>query len=212
MTAEPATLEPVETTAPDRLRRSPAAHLDELFARAEVQGQRGVSLREIPFQTMLGLRTQLGSPCARRLEDALGYALPGRHGAVTGSGGSSALWLSPDEFLVTSSENAGSMLPALEEALRGGPGSVLDLSANRTTLELKGPSARAVLEKGCPMDLHPRSFTENTAVNTNIGRVAVILWKTGDQSFRIYPRSSFADYLGRWLVDAMAEFSAAEIV
>ena len=30
--------------------------------------------------------------------------------------------------------------------MHGGPGSATDLSANRTTLELSGPSARAVLE------------------------------------------------------------------
>jgi sarcosine oxidase subunit gamma len=33
---------------------------------------------------------------------------------------------------------------------------VVDLSANRTTFELTGPQGRAVLEKGCSLDLHPR--------------------------------------------------------
>jgi sarcosine oxidase subunit gamma len=34
------------------------------------------------------------------------------------------------------------------------------------------------------------------------------LWKVADESYEILPRSSFADFLGRWLLDAMAEFKA----
>lgn len=212
VTAEFSTLEPIESTGPESLRRSPGGHLAGAFAAAEVQGPRGVALREVPFLTMIGLRASLASPAARRLEEVLGFSLPQRSGEVTGIPGRSVLWLSPDEFLVVTSEDSGEHLRALQEALRGESGSVLDLSANRTTFELTGPSARSVLEKGCPLDLHPRSLAENTALNTNIGRVAVILWKTGAQTYQIFPRSSFADYLGRWLVDAMSEFKAAEIL
>ena len=49
------------------------------------------------------------------------------------------------------------------------PGSAIDLSANRTTLELRGSSAQAVLEKGCPLDPHPREFAAGTAYLTLIG-------------------------------------------
>jgi sarcosine oxidase subunit gamma len=121
------------------------------------------------------------------------------------------LWLSPDEFLVVPGEEPSAATRALLEALGDQPGSVIDLSANRTTLELSGPSARAVLEKGCPLDLHPREFTAGTAYVTLIGSVPVILWKVEEETYRILPRSSFADFLGRWLLDAMAEFKAPEI-
>jgi sarcosine oxidase, subunit gamma len=203
----------VETNAtPDirALRRSPAAHLAGLFRDAGVQGNRGVELREVPFQTMIGLRVTQESAGARRLEDALGTLLPETHGTVTAGSAGSVLWLAPDEFLVVSEEEHAGLTRRLEEALQADHGSVVDLSANRTTFELSGPSSRAVLEKGCPFDLHPRVFKEGTAVNTNIGHVPVILWKTGSESYRIYPRASFADYLGRWLIDAMAEFKAPE--
>jgi sarcosine oxidase, subunit gamma len=88
---------------------------------------------------------------------------------------------------------------------------VVDLSANRTTLELSGPSARAVLEKGCALDLHPREFVVGSAYVTLIGSVPVFLWKVEEETYRILPRSSFADFLGRWLLDAMAEFKAPEL-
>ena len=90
-------------------------------------------------------------------------------------------------------------------------GAVVDLSANRTTLELSGPSARSVLEKGCHYDLHPRSFPPGTAVSTELGPVPVLLWKTDEHTFRILPRASFADYVVHWLLDAMTEFAVPEV-
>ena len=77
-----------------------------------------------------------------------------------------------------SAPTSGSCLPgarhrprhvALAAGLDGDPGSVVDVSANRTTLELSGPPAREVLEKGCPLDLHPRAFGPGRAVSTTGG-------------------------------------------
>ena len=92
-----------------------------------------------------------------------------------------------------------------------GEGQVVDLSANRTTFELSGPRARAVLEKGCSLDLHPRSFIPGTALNTEVGNIPVILEKTGQESFRLFPRASFADFLARWLLDGMREYASPEV-
>jgi len=191
---------------------SPAAHLAVQFAAAEVSGPRAVRIREVPFLTMVGVRAVLGSAAAARIEARLGVSLPSACGGVTTGDGVSVLWLSPDEFLVVSDEQQPAPLTtALMETLQGEPGSATDLSANRTTFELSGPAARQVLEKGCPLDLHPRTFEVGTAYVTLIGSVPVILWKLSDELYRICPRSSFADFLGRWLVDAMAEFKGPEI-
>lgn len=200
---------------------SPAAHLAEVFAAATVTGARGVQLREVPFLTQIGIRVVPGTDAAAQVEARLGAALPTRCGQVTtaqpGTGaGVTVLWLSPDEFLAVGEQTPAEQTPAeltggLVDALAGQPGSAIDLSANRTTFELSGPSARAVLEKGCPLDLHPRAFATGAAYVTQLGPVPVIMWKTGDDTFRLLPRSSFADFLGRWLVDAMAEFAAPEL-
>ena len=52
-----------------------------------------------------------------------------------------------------------------------------------------------------------------TRVTTLLGPVPVLLWQTADDdSYRLYPAAaSFADFLGRWLLDAMAEFAAPEV-
>jgi sarcosine oxidase subunit gamma len=195
----------------DLRRISPAAHLAEQFAAAEVTGSRAVRIREVPFQTMVGVRSVPGSAAAERIEARLGGPLPSACGCVTTGDGVSVLWLSPDEFLVVSDEHPAQLTSRLVEALDGDSGSATDLSANRTTFELVGPSARAVLEKGCPLDLHPRTFEVGTAYLTLIGSVPVVLWKLADERYRILPRSSFADFLGRWLLDAMAEFTSPEL-
>ncbi len=99
-------------------------------------------------------------------------------------------------------------MPALAEAVAGAHAAVVDVSANRTVLELQGAAARAVLEKGCPVDLHPRSFTAGHAVSTTLARIPVLLWQVGPQAYRLLPRVSFADYVARWLVDASREFAS----
>ena len=57
------------------------------------------------------------------------------------------------------------------------------------------------------MDLHPRAFAPGWAVSTTLARVPVLLWQTGEETYRLLPRSSFADYVARWLLDAMVEFT-----
>ncbi len=200
------TIEPLDKLV-GGLRVSPAQHLHGAFVDAGVTGAFGVRLREEQFLTMVGLRVPVGSPDRARLAKILGAELPSRCGEVATGHDVVVLWLSPDEYLVISQSVAGSTLVSyLRAGVSGGGAAVVDLSANRTTLRLEGPSAQAVLEKGCPLDLHPRSFATGTAVVTSIGRVPVVLWKVETDSYRVLPRASFADYLGRWLIDAMVEF------
>ncbi|MFQ4147566.1 sarcosine oxidase subunit gamma family protein [Arthrobacter sp. LAPM80] len=194
-------------------RRSPAAHLWTDFDTATVAGEHGVALREIPFQRMVGIRVDPLSGAGQRI-GALTGGLPITAGQVTaGPGGVHTLWLGPDEFLTIAPDDGGAddggLATSLAAALGDEAGQAIELSSNRTTLELTGPSARAVLEKSCAADLHPRSFPTGTAITTEIGKIPTILWKTGEEAFLIFPRASFADYLGRWLLDGMREFAAA---
>jgi sarcosine oxidase subunit gamma len=185
------------------LRRSPLEHLAERMASASRPDT--VTLAEAPYTGMVGLRVDPASPAAARVATVLGAPLPTTCGDVTGTGAHRALWLGPDEWLVTTTTDAVALTDQLAAALGEDPGVALDLSANRTVLELSGPRARDVLEKGCPVDLHPRSFGAGRAVSTTLARIPLLLWQTGEESYRLLPRSSFADYVARWLLDAMVE-------
>jgi len=195
------------------LRVSPAAQLRADFETGSVPGVAEIS--EVAFLTMVGLRVSRDSDAGQRIASVTG-GLPAACGGVAGTGDTSVLWLGPQEFLVVAPREAheslgGGLIQALREALGDGEGQVVDLSANRTTFELTGPRARAVLEKGCSLDLHPRVLKTGTALSTEVGNIPVVLWKTGDQSYRIFPRVSFADFLGRWLLDAMREYASPEV-
>lgn len=195
------------------LRVSPAAQLRADFETGSVPGVAEIS--EVAFLTMVGLRVSRDSDAGQRIASVTG-GLPAACGGVAGTGDTSVLWLGPQEFLVVAPREAheslgGGLIQALREALGDGEGQVVDLSANRTTFELTGPRARAVLEKGCSLDLHPRVLKAGTALSTEVGNIPVVLWKTGDQSYRIFPRASFADFLGRWLLDAMREYASPEV-
>lgn len=188
------------------LRRSPLQDMAAELRNGSVQGDRAVRLREWPFLTMVNIRVEPGSETAARIEGVLGASLPQQCGDVTGNGAHSVLWLAPDEWLVVSQAAPESLVGSLQSAAEGGRAQIVDVSANRTVVEVTGPGAREVLEKGCPIDLHPRAFAENTAISTSLARVPVLLWKVDANTFRVMPRASLASYVGAWLLDAVQEF------
>ncbi|MBT2519396.1 sarcosine oxidase subunit gamma [Arthrobacter sp. ISL-28] len=209
--AETAALENSKKTR--MARQSPASLLRAAFESGSIAGV--VELNELAFLTMVGVRVDPNTEAGTRISSVTG-GLPARSGDVYANGETAVLWLGPAEFLVVAPSEAheslgGDLIQALRAALSDGEGQVVDLSANRTTFELTGPRARAVLEKGCSLDLHPRVLKTGSALSTEIGNIPAILWKTGDETYRIFPRASFADFLGRWLLDAMREYGSPEV-
>lgn len=210
----PLSSSPLSLEQLNALRVSPAAHLAEAMAAATVVGERGVAVRELAFLPQLAVRVRPGSPEGDDVAAALGVALPTRRGEVTGdASGVYALWLGPDEFAVVdaSRQQEPGEADAASAALGGRPGQVLDHSANRTTFELTGPSARATLEKGCPFDLRDTGLPVGSGVVTTLSGVPVLLHRVSEQGYRISPRSSFAQFVGLWLIDAMEEFAQDQV-
>jgi len=141
---------------------------------------------------------------AARVGQALGIALPMEPNTVATVGPRSILWLGPDEWLVVDSERSAAEIEAhVRAALAPDWGSVVDVSANRTIVELTGPRARDVLARGCSLDLHPRRFGPGRCAQTLLAKAAVILWQTDEApTFKVFVRASFAAHLERWLADA----------
>ncbi|NUQ31847.1 MAG: sarcosine oxidase subunit gamma family protein [Dermatophilaceae bacterium] len=192
------------------LRRSPANGLEHEMLRGSCAA---VQLREVPFLTQVAIRATPGRDGT--LAEVLGLDLPSRVGHVSGGAdgrGQAVLWLSPDEFLAVGPDEADTGVTpeayaaGLAHALGSEPGQVVDVSANRTTLELSGARARSVLEKSCELDLHPRVFPVGAAVATLLGSTGVILWRTGEETWRVMPRASFTTHVVRWLLDGMREY------
>ncbi|GAA3167864.1 sarcosine oxidase subunit gamma family protein [Streptomyces ramulosus] len=196
---------------PAALRRGPLESLTGALRAATVTGPRAVALTALPCRTMTALRAAPDGPAAARLAKVLGAPLPTRCGQTARGSHGTALWLGPDEWLLVAEDGEPAPLTALDTALGDAPGQVVDVSAQRTVLELHGPSARPVLEKGCAPDLHPRAFPPGHAVTTALAQVPLLLWHPAPDTYRLLPRSSFAAHLTHWLTDAMGEFGVAEV-
>ena len=167
-----------------------------------------VRIVEEPYLTMIDLRAD--GAAAAALTARLGIELPSAASTYTVAGTVTAIWMGPDEWLVTSTSDAPDIFELqLREAVSELGGTAADVSAQRTTLWLSGSHAREVLAQGCSIDLHPRVFAANSAVQTMLGQANVVL-SAGDDaggSFQILVRSSFAHYLAGWLLDAATEFT-----
>ena len=153
-----------------------------------------VALAEIPFLTQLDVRT--------REPGTLSVELPIRPCTWTRTGGCDALWLGPDEWLVLA--GPGTRSPESELRRTMVRGAVTDVSAQRTTIRLGGSGARALLAKGCAIDLHQSVSPPGTCVQTLLAQTGVVLVVRPDD-FLLLVRSSFAEYLAAWLTDASTE-------
>ncbi|OPG06485.1 sarcosine oxidase subunit gamma [Microbispora sp. GKU 823] len=187
-------------------RRSPAAAFAARFEAASAGG--GLRLAEIPFLAQINLRVDPKSPAAERIGTAIGVPLPVEPGTTAGGGDLEVLWLGPDEWLVVGPDGAArDLVERIEEAAGGEHVSVVDVSAQRTTLVVGGERARDVLAHGCALDLHPRAFGPGRCAQTMLARAAVVL-VAGEDGFRLLVRSSFAAYVAEWLLDASVEYVA----
>jgi sarcosine oxidase subunit gamma len=160
-----------------------------------------------PFVAMVDVR--LGAVDAEA-SAALGSALPTAPNTWVPAGTGRAVWLGPDEWLLTSTTEAPEDLEArVRAAVLPLGGAATDVSAQRIALRLTGARARDVLAKGCSLDLHPRVFGRGRCAQTTLGRAGVVLLalsETGDD-YLVLVRSSFAGYLADWLLDAALEFA-----
>lgn len=161
-----------------------------------------------PFVAMADVRLDPAGPAPQSISEAVGVALPTAPNTWACGDTASAVWLGPDEWLVTSPFRTPEDLEAGLGAAVGDGGTVVDVSAQRTTLRLRGEHVRDVLATGCALDLHPRVFGAGAAAQTTLGLAGVVLLAldgTGTH-YHVIVRSSFARYLATWLLDAATEF------
>jgi sarcosine oxidase subunit gamma len=175
---------------------------------------RGVRLGERQDLGKIDLR---GDPHDRTFMAAIGRVLdlllPGEPGTSAGNGRIDALWLGPDQWLLTcAAGEAESLQSALREAVADAHGAITDVSDAYVTLRVAGPSARDVLAKGTPLDLHPRVFGPGSCARTLLAKTSVLIHLVDDgdpasgPQIDVYVARSFAHHLWMWLEDAGREY------
>jgi sarcosine oxidase subunit gamma len=157
-----------------------------------------------------------GDPHDRAFMAAVGRVLdlllPGEPCTAAAKAQIAALWLGPDEWLVTCpAHDVPRLVGALREALADVHAAITDVTDGRVAFRLAGPSARDVLAKGCPLDLHPRAFPVGSCAQSLLAKATVLIHLLDDDperapSFDVYVPRSFAHYLWMWLEDAGREY------
>jgi len=187
--------------------------LEQISAEFVRNNNDAVTITAEPFVAMVDVRLPTDVSGTEVFGAELLGTLPTTANTWVDGGAERAIWLGPDEWLLTSTAHLPEVLtgPA-REAVRPLGGVVTDVSAQRIGIRLTGRRARDVLAKGCSIDLHPVVFGHGRAAQTSVGLAGVILLAMSDagEEFLLLVRSSFAGYLADWLLDAAQEFSTVE--
>jgi sarcosine oxidase subunit gamma len=107
-------------------------------------------------------------------------------------GSRATLWMGPDEYLLLGAEAPAAAL--LGDSLASVPHALVDVSHRQIAFEIHGPHAEALLNGGCPLDLHIEKFPLQMCTRTIFGKADITLWRTGAQSFHVEIWRSFGDY------------------
>lgn len=190
--------------AEQETRISPLAHYTSEFG--ALTGSESVEISEVPFLTQLTLRVAPGSSAAELVEGVIGCELPVAPNTTAATDEVTLLWLGPDEWLVLAAADAADDLVArIGAVLADERGAVVDTSAQRTTIRLKGKHARDVLAHGTSIDLHPKVFGAGRCAQTVMASTQVVI-VAEDDGYLVLVRSSFAHHLAAWLLDASTEY------
>ncbi len=175
-----------------RIRRDPPQILESAPSRALPPASRFV-LRGGPQALAAGVAS-IGlplSPAVCRAEAADGRA---------------ALWLGPDERLLIGPEHdADAMRDSLARSLAGLAHALVEVSHRQVALEVSGPLAPAILNVGCPLDLHASTFPVGMCTRTVFNKAEIVLWRTAPERFQLEVSRSYAAYVSSLLAEAASE-------
>jgi sarcosine oxidase, subunit gamma len=169
-----------------------------------------VAIKEIPGLPTFDLRVAPGTSSHTTITQALALHLPVKPGQVggrstTGESEVHSLCLGPDWWLIVGSTETKQVLAPLRLQSEH-HFSVVDVSGQRTTIELEGPKVCEVLAHLWDQDLREKSFPVASVTQGLMAKAPVIVWHIAQFRYRVMVRSSFALHVWKALVDATEEW------
>lgn len=164
-----------------------AVRTEALAGRAS--GSAGVQVTPAAPASRVSLRADPAN--AKALSKALGLDLPLTPKTTSSNQkGRLCAWLGPDEWLII--DETGDPVDDLGKAkvLH----SAVDVSHRNTAILVSGDGARATLEAGCPQNLSDAVFPVGAASRTVMGKIEVVIIRTGETQFRVECWRSFSIY------------------
>ena len=184
---------------------SPFVGATDVLKTHQARASKKFKLRERPFLDLVNVRGELSDPAfVSAFERVVGCRPPAQPNTTVRGAEYDVLWLGPDEWLVRSNGpvQAGVLEAKLAEAVQGTYSAAVDVGSGYTVVEISGERVRDVLARGCPLDLHPRAFKPGQCAQSHYFKSPITLIPTGDDTFEIVLRRSFADYFVRIMLDA----------
>lgn len=163
-----------------------------------------VELRELTSRGMIDLRGLAGDgKFMEAVKDVLGLDLPTKPRSSAAWGEVQALWLSPDQWLILCPRaKTNDLLASLRQALTQIHSFAVDVSDMRTILRIEGDPARAVLLKGCSLDLQSPDYEPGTVRRLRFAEIAALLHIVSGKPdvIDLYVFRSYADYAWDWFL------------
>lgn len=162
---------------------------------------RSVSLSVAPLMSRINLRCSPSGikPAESHFEISLPRSPKTATTTGTTTGTRTALWLGPDEWLIT--DTTPDISIALDKSTSSKPSSFygVDVSHHFSCVVVSGMGCRSVLSGGCPQDLRIESFGVGSCSRTVFGKATVILHCISEDEFHIHFQRSFSPYVWEYL-------------
>jgi heterotetrameric sarcosine oxidase gamma subunit len=125
------------------------------------------------------------------------------------AGDPTALWIAPDQWLITSSTVAADVLiERIEAALANFVCNATNASDALACFTVSGSDASSLLAMASGVDFDNRTFPTGRCVRTRFAKVAVVVHHVDTNRFELIFDRSAAHYLEQWLRRALADAAA----
>ena len=114
------------------------------------------------------------------------------------------LWSAPNTWLVVSKKK--DIIKTIKKKCSNEDFAVTDISHSRSTIQIKGPKAKEVLKKGCPINFN--EFEKNNCVGSIFHGINIVIdcIENNPQTFNLITLRSFGESFYHHITDAALEF------
>ena len=140
---------------------------------------------------------------------SLNILLPTEANTSTQSDKLTALWLSPDEWMIFSNDTMNKDLNdyETEKLLQNNIskinlGAVTDVTDQFVMINLKGDKAYKLFQTGSPFNFNDFRDKKGAVTQTIIAKVDVIIHNQDKNDVNLFVRRSFSEHLFSWMTDA----------
>ena len=139
----------------------------------------------------------------------LNMLLPTEANTSTISDKLTAIWLSPDEWMIITNDKLKKDTNEyqLNEILfndisKANLGAVIDVTDQFVQLEIKGKNIYEIFSAGSPFNFNEFKDKKGSSVQTILNHIDVVIHNKGDHIVNLFVRRSFAEHLWSWIDDS----------